>query len=407
MIRKVIKMILPYIIRERIRGVLFRVRYLRIKRKEENFRTNPDGINLIGHIRGDYGLGESCRLVAETIKNSGIPFVVINVFQNRIATETNDSYKKYESENLKYNVNLIHLNPNELPVSIRTMTGDTFNNRYQVGYWLWELPEFPREWNYAFEMFDEIWTPSEFVSNAIRAATNKPVYTVPYAMSVPKTDEKYDRKYFGLPDDKFLYILSYDGFSNSDRKNPEASIMAYKEAYPKELPDIGLIIKATHAGNAELEHLKNLLYGYENIYILTDSYSKIEFNSLIKCADVHISLHRSEGFGLVMAEAMFLGTPTVSTNWSANAEFMSEDACCMVPVNIIEIEKETPPYHKGNHWADPDIHIAARYIRKLHDDREFYKYKKEKAATYIKERMSPDHAAEILNERFRFLTNNE
>ncbi len=400
MIREIVKMLIPYIVRERLRGVLFKVKHSKIKRTETNFKKYPDGINLIGHARGDYGLGESCRLVAEAIKTSGIPFTIKNIFQNKRALETNEAYKDYESEDLKYNVNLIHLNPNELPASIRPMTSDVFNNRYQIGYWLWELPEFPKEWNYAFDMFDEIWTPAEFVSDAVRTATTKPVYTVPYAMNTPVTDDRFDRKYFGIPEDKFLYILSYDGFSNSDRKNPDAAIAAYREAFPSELPDVGLIIKATHAGELEMAHLRELMNGYENVYILTDSYSKEEFNSLIKCADAHISLHRSEGFGLVMAEAMFLGTPTVSTNWSANAEFMSEDACCMVPVKIIEIEKETPPYHKGNHWADPDVHVAAEYIRRLHDDKAFYEYKKEAAAKYIRQRMSPERAAGILKERF-------
>ncbi|MCR5343164.1 MAG: glycosyltransferase [Butyrivibrio sp.] len=403
MVREIVKMIIPYMARERLRGVLFKVKHSKIKRTETNFKKYPDGINLIGHARGDYGLGESCRLVAEAIKTSEIPFTIKNIFQNKKALETNEAYKEYESEDLKYNVNLIHLNPNELPVSIRSMTRDVFNNRYQIGYWLWELPEFPKEWSYAFDLFDEIWTPAEFVSDAVRTATSKPVYTVPYAMNTPATDDRFDRKYFGIPEDKFLYILSYDGFSNSDRKNPEAAIAAYREAFPTELPDVGLIIKATHAGESEMEHLRELMHGYENVYILTDSYSKEEFNSLIKCADAHISLHRSEGFGLVMAEAMFLGTPTVSTNWSANSEFMSEDACCMVPVKIIEIEKETPPYHKGNHWADPDVHVAANFIRRLHDDKAFYEYKKEAAAKYIRERMSPERAAGILRERFENL----
>ncbi len=401
--KKILKTIFPYIFREQVRGLIFQMNYPKIKRKGKDFGVYPEGINLIGHARGDFGLGESCRLVAETIRVSGIPFVIKNCFQNKNASETNTSYVGYEAEKLKYNVNLIHINPNEIVgFALKSGRGD-FDNRYQIAYWLWEVPEFPAEWVYQIQMFDEIWSPSEFVSNAIRTVTDKPVYTVPYAMNEPKTLEECDRDYFGIPEDKFLYILSYDGFSNSDRKNPEAAIAAYREAFPTDLPDVGLIIKATHAGESEMAHLRELMNGYENVYILTDSYSKEEFNSLIKCADAHISLHRSEGFGLVMAEAMFLGTPTVSTNWSANSEFMSEDACCMVPVKIIEIEKETPPYHKGNHWADPDVHVAADFIRRLHDDKAFYEYKKEAAAKYIRERMSPERAAGILRERFENL----
>ncbi|SEM26970.1 MULTISPECIES: glycosyltransferase family 4 protein [unclassified Butyrivibrio] len=407
MVRKILKLIFPYIFREHIRGVLFKVNYPKIKRKECDFNTYPAGINLIGYARGDFGLGESCRLVAEAIKTSGIPFSIKNLFQNKNASETNMSYAQYESEDLKYNVNLIHVNPNEIVnFSLHSKRSD-FDNRYQIAFWLWELPEFPQEWVYQIDMFDEIWTPSEFVSDAVRRVTSKPVHTVPYAMREPATLDKCDRDYFGIPADKFLYLMSYDGLSNSDRKNPDASIAAYKAAFPTELPDVGLIIKATHAGEAEMEHLRELMAGYENVYILTDSFSKEEFNSLIKCADAHISLHRSEGFGLVMAEAMFLGTPTVATNWSANAEFMSEDACCMVPVKIIEIEKETPPYHKGNHWADPDVHAASEFIRRLHDDKDFYNHKKTAAMKHIRERMSPERAAGILRERFAELTRQE
>ncbi|MBE5842683.1 MAG: glycosyltransferase family 4 protein [Butyrivibrio sp.] len=401
MVRQILKKIFPYIFREHVRGVLFRVNYPRIKRKNNNFHKYPAGINLIGHARGDFGLGESCRLVAEAIKNSKIPFTIKNYFQNKNASESNMTYAEYESEELKYNVNLIHINPNEMVKFTMGADRSYFDSRYNIAFWLWEIPEFPKEWIYQIDMLDEIWTPSEFVSEAVRKVTTKPVYTVPYAMNEPATLEKCDRDYFGIPKDKFLYLMSYDGLSNSDRKNPEASIAAYREAFPTELPDTGLIIKATHAGEAEMAHLRELMSGYENVYILTDSFSKEEFNSLIKCADAHISLHRSEGFGLVMAEAMFLGTPTVATNWSANAEFMSEDACCMVPVNIIEIEKETPPYHKGNHWADPDVYVAADFIRRLHDDKEFYEYKKNAAAKLIRENMSPEKAGEAIRERIR------
>ncbi|WP_155834085.1 glycosyltransferase family 4 protein [Butyrivibrio sp. VCD2006] len=404
MVREVLKQILPYTLREQIRSVIFNANYLRIKRIKTDFGEYPDGINLIGHSRGDFGLGESCRLVAQTIKTSGIPFVINNCFQNKKAKETNLSFVKYEEDEPRYNVNLIHINPNEMVSFSLRSTRNMFDNRYQVAFWLWEVPEFPMHWVCQIKMFDEIWTPSEFVSESIRRVTDKPVFTVPYAMREPKVSLECDRNYFGLPRDKFLFLMSYDGLSNSERKNPEAVIAAYKEAYPEEQSGVGLIIKATHANEKEIKRLRNMLEGYRNVYILTESFSKEEFNSLIKDADVYVSLHRSEGFGLVMAEAMFLGTPVVATNWSANSEFMSEESCCMVPARIVEIETDMPPYHKGNHWADPDIHVAAGYIRRLYDDKAFYDYKKESAFFHIREMMKPERAADIFRERFAELT---
>ncbi|WP_408069557.1 glycosyltransferase [Butyrivibrio sp. JL13D10] len=467
--KSVIKRFFSYTMRERIRGRFFDLAYPFKMRQAIDLNKYPAGINLIGHIRGDFGLGESCRLVADTINEAGIPFIVKNIFQNKSADETNTKYAEFESEELRYNINLVHINPNEMVSFLLKSKREDFDNRYMIAFWLWELPEFPPEWVYQIKMFDEVWTPSDFVSDAIRKVTDKPVFTVPYAMKEPVTDDKYDREYFGLPSDKFLYLMSYDGLSNSERKNPDGAIAAYKAAFQlkhtddnaescclRELSeiktykdnsevglkymgihtsdedlviratntsdedlvirvtntsdedlvnrvahtsDVGLIIKATHASDAEITHIKKLLEGYDNIYILTDSYSKTEFNSLIKCADAHISLHRSEGFGLVMAEAMFLGTPSVATKWSANAEFMSDGACCMVPAKIIEIKKETPPYHKGCHWADPDVDAAADYIRRLYLEKKFYDHKKEQAGIYIRERFSSGRGAAIIKSR--------
>lgn len=363
----------------------------------------PFGVNLIGHIRGDFGLGESCRLMAGALKESGIPFSICNVPLNGPAKETNTAWQSLEQTELPYGINLIHLNPNELANSILRFDLKKLRARRNIAFWLWELPEFPEEWLYTFQLFDEIWTPARFITDTIKKYTDKPVYTMPYGLRSPKTAEGCGREYFRLPADKFLFMISFDGNSVSERKNPEGGIRAYIQAFSTENTGVGLVIKATHESAASLERMRGLLDGYPNIYILTDSFSREVFNSLIACVDVYVSLHRAEGFGLVMAEAMLLGTPVIATNWSANTEFMDKGTACMVDAEIVELDRDHPPYHKGDHWAQPDEVQAADYMRKLFEDRKFGRELAERAKARLEAENTPQKAAEIIDKRLQEL----
>jgi glycosyltransferase involved in cell wall biosynthesis len=182
-------------------------------------------------------------------------------------------------------------------------------------------------------------------------------------------------------------MISYDGNSNTGRKNPKGSLDAFCRAFPEAKEDIGLVIKVLHCGEREKKLFEELRARYKNVYIIDRSLEKAEFNSLLKAVDAYISLHRAEGFGLVLAEAMFLGTALVATNYSANNEFMTADDSCLVPADIVEIKEDNFPYKKGCHWAEPDIDKAAECIRRLIEDKEYYKSMTEKAARDIENTM--------------------
>lgn len=361
----------------------------------------PLGVNLVGHIRGDFGLGESCRLVAGALQETGIPFSVFNISKNGAAGETNTQWANRERNDLPYGVNIIHLNPDELAKDIWKLRPSELKDRYNIAFWLWELEDFPEEWSYVFRLFDEIWTPAEFISNALRKVTALPVYTMPYGLVTPKTDPSCGRGYFGLPEDKFLVLISYDGLSVSARKNPEGAIRAFAKAFSPSEHGVGLVIKATHESGRALDRLRSLLAGYPNVFILTESYSREKFNSLIRCVDAYVSLHRAEGFGLVMAEAMLLGTPVIATNWSANTEFMNGDTACMVDGPLVELEKDYLPYRAGYRWAAPDEEQAAVWMRKLYEDSGFRISLAEKAKAHLEKVYSQKRAAERMARRLQ------
>ena len=364
------------------------------------------GVNLIGYIRGDFGLGESCRLVADGLVRSGVPFSVRSIFAYGDAPHTNQAWGAFEQDGLPYRINLFHLNPDGLQVEVWKLGLGAFRGRYNIGFFLWEQPELPSTWKPALQLMDEVWTPAEFISNTMRKYTKKPVYTMPYGLPVPPTDPRFDRAYFGLPQDICLFLISYDGHSNSERKNPLGGIRSFCQAFFPTEP-VGLVVKATHAQDTDLLAIRTLLKGYRHVYILRDSYSKVEFNSLVACSDVYVSLHRAEGFGLVMAEAMLLGTAVVATDWSANTEFMNADVACMVPAKVVELNQDYFPYQKGSHWAEPDEHSAAQMMRNLYEDPTFRAELARKANIFAKEKLSQDQAAKRMYHRLNELLNKE
>lgn len=355
----------------------------------------PMGINLIGNIRGDSGLGQSCRLVAKELQASKIPFLVYEHHISDAFSMNNHSCDDMIEDELKYAINLFHINPHEFAVSYMQLGKKVWDKHYNIAFWLWETEEFPDEWIGCIDILDEIWTPAEFVSEAVRKVTDKPVYTVPYHVEAP-IDTKYDRKHFGLPEDKFLYLMMYDSKSMMERKNPISVLDAFKKAFDKDNNAVGLVIKMNGKNEEDIAQIQQLMDGYENIYFMTETLPKVEVNSLIACVDVFVSLHRAEGFGLVMAEAMLNGTPCIATNWSANTEFMNEEVACMVDYDIVELDHEIGPYKKGSHWAEPDVTQAAEYMKELVVNTEMYEKMAKDAKKYIQERLGMGHITDVI-----------
>ena len=343
----------------------------------------PYGVNLIGDIRAETGLGQSMRIIARMLEQCGIPFVIIQIDSPGKLEQNNHEWDGKITDKAKYGINLIHINPSIWMQMYIELDEDILNYRYNIAYWLWELEEFPDKWLPCIETVNEIWTPSHFISNSIAKKTKKMVSTVPYDIEM-KQDSFYNRDYFALPEEKFFFLVMYDLLSVSERKNPQGVIKAFKEAFSVNEKEVGLLIKVNHSGNHELEILKNDLHGYDNIYIIDRNLSRKEIESLIKDSDVLVSLHRCEGFGLPMAEAMYLGTPVIATNWSANTEFMDQNSACLVDYKLVEVQKDIGPYKKGSFWADADISQASRYMRKLAYDRKFYREIQENGQNMIR-----------------------
>jgi len=358
----------------------------------------PDGVNLVGYIQGETGLGQSCRLLAHTIEKCDIPFVINDYMQVSAIRFRDDTWLYKTANQATYNINVIHINPYEIPLAFSRLGRQLWDKRYNIAYWLWELEKFPEEWENAFLLADEIWAPSEFVCESIKKSTDKPVFVIPYVFP-PLSCGDHTRKDFHLPEDKVLFLSMYDSSSITERKNPLGAIRAYKQAFSIEDNHVGLVVKVNNLQNQDIKQLKAELEGYPNTYFITDVLDRRMVNALIASVDVFVSLHRAEGFGLVLAEAMLLGTVVIATNWSANAEFMNGEVSCPVNYELIPLSEDYGPFKAGNRWADPDLGQAAEYMKRLSENCSYRTEISENARKHMEKHFAPEHTVELIKDR--------
>lgn len=327
------------------------------------------GLNLVGYYRAVLGVGESVRCAARSAEAAGLPLACVDLKLPCTNPLTDTTFVARLQTDHPYPVNVIH---HDAPVArdIDHYHGPGLRTgRYNIGYWAWELPEFPDAWINCADYLDEIWTPSQFATAAIAEKVRVPVLTMPHSLSFARPTGNCRAK-FGLPADQYLFLFLYDLNSYSERKNPAAVVEAFRLS-GLAAHGAALVIKVhnTAANPADFQRLQAAVATLPGTRLITDTLSRQELYELEAACDCFVSLHRSEGFGLAVAECMYLGKPVISTDWSATAEYVHADNGCPVRCRLVTLDRNHGPYAKGQTWADPDLAHAAEWMQKLVADR--------------------------------------
>ena len=377
-----------------------------IDKLEAEIQTYGDDfvVNVAGNFDATTGMGQSARSMEHTLKAVEVNYSKIIVPNTYIDKDT-----FFDKENKLLlmgwplpgkGANITVVNADSVGLVHKILPDFYWQGRKNIGYWVWETEELPTSQARAAKGFDEIWTPSEYSAAAIGKKVDKPVRVVPHVIDFAELDSiTSDRSEFNLPTDQVLFGFFFDQKSSLERKNPRGLIKAFKKAF-KSSEDVVLLLKVSSPvpGNYDYEMLKLESDGLNVIWI-EETYNRAKTLRLMNCLDVYVSLHRSEGFGLTLAEAMAMGKPVIATKYSANLDFMDNSNSFLVEAEVIETDRSYGPYPRGTRWAEPDLDQAAEFMKLLRDRSVREKYG-DYACKSIKDKLSAVVVASIFKKIF-------
>jgi glycosyltransferase involved in cell wall biosynthesis len=339
------------------------------------------GINLIASVSGDAGLGVAARLVARSLQRHGVPFKIFDapvLWGAPVRYEGIDAPVVTDLDQLDHPVNLYILPLMTWETLIGNNPGFLGRGRFHAAWIWWESSAVPPSWAARLSGLDVAIAGSSFIANVVAGSLMlTPVIEALHPLPVfPPVAPARER--FGLPADATVFVLSFDPNGDPLRKNPFGAIEAFRMAFPAEEKGVCLAIRVNHAnteiGELTLKEMARFAQGDPRIRFLVEPMGYEEVLSLYASGDVYVSLHRGEGLGLGLMEAMALGKPVIATAWSGNMSFM--DATCgalvryrTAPVKGVFHFFKPEFAGSGTYWAEPLLNDAAAWMQRLHSNR--------------------------------------
>jgi glycosyltransferase involved in cell wall biosynthesis len=357
------------------------------------------GANLLGYARTPSGRGEDVRMVAEALAANDYPFALRDIPTG--ATYRDPSVEKWISNDQPYRTNIFHVNADMFPIEALKFG----HGHHNIGYWAWELAQCPPCFDDALQLVDEVWGISEFVSNAFRERADVPVYTMPLAVQVPELNpEMCNLARFGLDDEPFTFLFTFDAFSYLDRKNPIDVVRAFKRAFPNGKENVQLVLKTQNiskvVGSSHASFLWDELLSEigdsPRTKVIDRTFSREEVCALTAACDAFVSLHRSEGFGRNLAETMLYGRPVISTDYSGSKEFIRDDTAIPIGYSLVPVGEGAYPYADGQFWAQPDVDHAAWAMHRLVEDDTWRNEVARSGQAFVREHLN----AKVIGQRY-------
>jgi len=356
------------------------------------------GVNLVGYLEAETGMGEAARSLARAFAQTPIPISLHAIDLNVIARRGDSSLSAPKSD-FPHPVNLLVVNADQVPAVREHLGSAALGGRYNVGLWLWEQDVFPEAWRGSFAALDEVWAPSSFCVDTIATVSPVPVRRVPLPVEA-RPGGGFDRAHFGLADEPFVFLFAFNYLSYFERKNPIAVVEAFRRAFGDD-PGALLVLKTSQKDFAPDEHerLRRAVGDASNVRLVEEYLSRDEVDALMRLCDCYVSLHRSEGYGLTLAEAMAYGKPVIATPYSAVTDFFNLNNGLPVRYRLVTLERDEGPYAAGTRWADPDVDHAAERMRAVRADAALRRCIGERARTDVAELLSPAAVARVLQRR--------
>jgi glycosyltransferase involved in cell wall biosynthesis len=322
----------------------------------------PGGVDLVGYFGAEVSLGNVADRLLASLDAVGIPCRTLDLRRTgspRRARTVDDV--------LGHDTVIVVANHDQVP-PLLARHGDVLAGRRLIGYWYWDVEHVPDEVAARMRPFEQIWVNTRYTERSLTAVPGAPVVrslSLPVPEPVVSTASRAD---LGLPTDRQVVLVTFDHLSVTERKNPLGAIEAFRRAFPE--PTEGgpvLVIKTMNADQrwAEHERVRVAAMDRPDVVVVDRLLSKADQMALVGHADVLLSLHRAEGFGLHLVEAMWLGTPTIATRYSGNLAFMDDDCSLLVDARMVPVERGEGFFPPEASWADPDLDQAATHLRRL------------------------------------------
>ena len=351
------------------------------------------GVALLGPALKTSGLGQATRLSFDILKGCErvLPTVYNFDLDNPapVGFASATSFTPYEA---KREINLIHLNAESIPLAFAFEPRAIFAESYNIGYFFWELNQIPKCHSLALELLDEIWVSSEYNREIYARHTSKPVVNVGMAVEPLPEARTTSRASLGLDEDGFVFLTTFDSFSFIERKNPLGVIEAFRRAFPRGDEKAQLVIKTQNRFRVydphQLKMWKRIdaaVRAEPRILVVNETYTYKDLLGLKRACDCYVSLHRSEGWGFGMIEAMQLAKPVIATAYSGNMEFCMPETAFLVDHELVGVREEEYIFvERGSLWAQPNLDQAATFMRAAVADPAAAKVKGQAAAYFIK-----------------------
>lgn len=328
-------------------------------------------ICLIGHPFAPIGCGENIRAAYRSLKAAGLDVKIMDIYE--IHSPEDSNFYREISQKLTKNsgaINIFYINGDEVPQVFSHLGPKYFSSAINIVVPNWELSIYPEEWSKNLDRFDYIWAPTQFIYDSLIKIVQKPLKKVLLASEV-NLESMLPRRFFGIPEDSYAFLFSFDFRSYLSRKNPEAVIESFKRLLNLRPFSNALLVLKMHGRevmNRRGELLLNSIQELgERVVMIDQSYSDNEMRNLLRVCDCYISLHRSEGYGRGLSEAMSLGKPVIATGYSGNLDFMNENNSLLVDYQLVELVHGDYPFWNDQKWAEPNIDQALMHMLNLVD----------------------------------------